>query len=137
MTENWLEITIIIFILIGIGVAIFRGGAANPVSTGKLDRNFRRLDGDVRKLGGQIETLEGRMADITRGSAKAEDVARLEEAMAAHGRHTASISSNVKALQGDLVHVREATASQQADIEHTRRQVDRLYDFIVERGMTK
>ena len=40
---------IIAFILLGIGVAVWRGGQANPESTGKLARRLSRVELDLKE----------------------------------------------------------------------------------------
>lgn len=41
---------IIAFILLGIGVAVWRGGQANPESTGRIARRLNHLDGRVQQV---------------------------------------------------------------------------------------
>lgn len=123
MGNNWFELAIIVFICIGIGVAIFRGGAANPESTGSLGRQISSLKTEVGKLtSGQagmkrdMSGMEGRVAEIERRGATVEDIRGLE--------------SRVDTLA-------ETSAAGNATLGHVKEQVDRLYDFIVKRGMEK
>lgn len=130
MHTSLLEWAIIAFIIGGIAYSIWRGGAANPETTGALGRKISKLearvgavDAQVSALGDKVGHLEGQMADFETSSAKGDDIKRLE--------------ATVAELQRKVATVAEGLAAQHADIEHTRRQVDRLYDFIVQRGMTK
>lgn len=123
MSESWFELAIIAFILVGIGVVIFKGGAANPESTGSLGRQLRKVQSTVGTLGTKVDEIERQVVGLESSAAKTTDLKRLE--------------SDVGELRRDMSTLREAVAAQHADITHTRRQVDRLYDFIVERGMTK
>lgn len=123
MTESWLELAIIAFIMIGIGVAIFKGGAANPESTGSLGRQLRKVEGKVGGLAVKVDEIERQVIGLEGSTAKTVDLRRMEH--------------DVGELKHEVATLREAVASQHADIGHIRRQVDRLYDFIVERGMSK
>lgn len=121
--ENWFELAIIAFISIGIAVAIFRGGAANPESTGSLGRQLRALQTEVGKLTSglaavkkDVSGMESRVAEIDRRAATVDDIRRLENR---------------------VDEIAEAASARAATLEHVRGQVDRLYDFIVKRGMEK
>lgn len=123
MSESWLELAIIGFIIAGIAVAIFKGGAANPESTGSLGRELRQVKNKVGALDVKVDQIEQQVAGLEGSSAKTVDLKRLE--------------TDLAELRKEVGALRETVAGQHADIEHTRRQVDRLYDFIVERGMSK
>ena len=129
MHTSYLEWAIIVFIIGGIAYSVFRTGAANPESTGALGRKISKLelrvgavDVQVSALGAKVGHLEGQMAELENNAAKGDDIKRLEQTVAE--------------LQRKVAVVAEGLAAQHADVEHTRRQVDRLYDFIVERGMS-
>lgn len=123
MNESWLELAIIGFILCGIAFAIFKGGTANPESTGSLGRRFGKLEGKVGGMDGKIDQMERQIVVLEGSSAKSVDLKRLE--------------TDVTELRDDVVTMQQAIAAMQADTSHSRRQIDRLYDFIVERGMSK
>jgi len=123
MSESWLELAIIGFIIAGIAAAIFKGGAANPESTGSLGRELRQVKNKVGALDVKVDQIEQQVAGLEGSSAKTLDLRRIE--------------ADVAELKREVGTLRETVAAQHADIEHTRRQVDRLYDFIVERGMSK
>ncbi|RIV82968.1 hypothetical protein D2V17_14290 [Aurantiacibacter xanthus] len=112
--SEWLQIAIIAFILLGIGVAIRRGGAANPVGTGELQR-------EVASMRGQVTSIKNRVTEIEHRSASKVDIERLEDQLKIHDTKVSKLG--------------EAVASQQPMIQHTSRQVDRLYDAIVKKGM--
>lgn len=123
MSESWLELAIIGFIIAGIAVTIFKGGAANPETTGSLGKQVREVKSNVRILTGKVDEIERQVVGLENSSAKSFDLQRMEK--------------DVGDLKREVGNLRESVAAQHADIEHTRRQVDRLYDFIVERGMSK
>lgn len=144
MSESWLELTIIGFIIVGIAFSVFRGGQANPESTGTLGTKLSSfkselagVKGDVAGVKRQIEgvnselrAIDSRVTEIDRRGATIDDVRGIEKKLD-------ELKSTLSGLDNELSATREAQAAQHADIEHTRRQVDRLYDFIVERGMSK
>lgn len=113
MPANWFETAIIVFIMLGMGVAIWKGGMANPEGTGALGRKF---DSD-------IDALRKEMKRIEKAAATSKDIERLETAIA-----------DVKAEVSELG---TSAASREATLDHVKQQVDRLYDFIVNRGMSK
>ncbi len=119
--SSYLELAIIAVILIGIALAVWRGGQANPESTGKLNRRLTAMDGELREVVNRVGTLDRRVGDIERHSAKSADIARLEK--------------HLEALKEQVAGLRASDAGMVARIDHACQQVDRLYDFIVERGM--
>lgn len=121
MTENWFEAAIIVAIIAGIMLAVWKGGAANPEGTGSLGRDVRRIDGDVGKLGGQVETFGSRLAKLEESAAKVQDIKRLERAV---GEADNKI--------GELI---KQSAAQATAAEHRGKQLDMLYQTIVMKGM--
>lgn len=113
MPANWFETAIIVFIMIGLGVAIWKGGAANPEGTRSLGR---KVDRDLDGLRAELKRIE-------KASASRKDIERVEAAIA-----------DVKAEVNDMA---TSAASREATLDHVKQQVDRLYDFIVNRGMSK
>lgn len=85
---SYFEMAIIAFILAGIAVAVWKGGQANPESTGKLARRMARVElelkekatvGDVAALGTEIAELKSEMAGDRRvNQLTYESVKRLE-----------------------------------------------------------
>lgn len=135
MFANYLEALIVAFIMIGLGVLIWRGGAKNPVGTGGLDRKLVHVDGELKKLGhdltgirAQVGEIENRVEDIESRSAKTADIRKLEKQLQAHSVKTEEMARTIAAG-------REDGAAMRASMEHTRRQIDLLYQHIVEKGM--
>ena len=123
MTGTPLEYLIIAFIIGGIAYVTFRGGQANPETTGRLHKRLSGIEGDVK-------SLSQRVGDIEKRSATSAEVKRLERLLEQAQEHREEQTAKIAELQSQL-----AAHSQQTS--HTARQVDRLYDFIVERGMSK
>lgn len=130
MAENWLELVIIVVILLGIAAAIFRGGAANPESTGSLRRKFDRVQAELVGIKRDVDVISSRVAEVDRRAATIDDIRGLEKKLEDQGHSISQLSATV-------AEVREASAARHATLDHVRDQVDRLYDFIVKRGMEK
>ncbi len=137
MSESWTELAIIAFIIVGIAYSVFRGGQANPETTGSLGGKLNSIQSelagvktDVAGVKAELGRVDSRVTEIDRRGATIDDVRGIEKKLDELGKA-------LSALDGEVSATREAQAAQHSDIEHTRRQVDRLYDFIVERGMSK
>ncbi|MFO6448969.1 hypothetical protein ACLBKU_17690, partial [Erythrobacter sp. NE805] len=64
MIANWLEISIILFIFGGIGVVIWlgwKGGAANPVTTGNLDERLNSFNTELSGVRSKVGEIEERV----------------------------------------------------------------------------
>ncbi|MGE4302461.1 MAG: hypothetical protein AB7E24_00335 [Novosphingobium sp.] len=123
MNENWFELGMIAFIMIGIAVAIRRNGQANPQGTGKLAEQFGGLDKDVRALRGDMKNIDRRVGAIEISAAKASDIARLERQLAEQNHHLAKVS--------------EIVAASVAAGEQRGKQLDMIYQQIVEGAMKR
>ena len=128
MTGNYLELAIIAFILLSMFYLVWRGGQANPESTGDLGRRMGRMEGKMTTISSELGTLDKRMGELDRRAVTVTDMARLEGAVAAH-------EHRFDDMAGVLHELRAAIGEHKSTSEHTRRQVDRLYDFIVEKGL--
>lgn len=130
MFGNYLEAAIIVFILAGIGVAIWKTGGANPVGTGGLDRRVSRMDGELKRVATRVGELGQRVEEIDQRSAKKEDIERLEEKLARQDDKIDKVLASLSLLN-------QSGAAREVQIAAVSRQVDRLYDHIVRRGMEK
>lgn len=108
------EWAVIAFITASILFHVWRTGAANPESTGALGSKLNALSRDIGKLGGRVGQVETRMQDLEREAASTKDIARVEE----------SIETVKAIIQGH----RDLSAQ-------TNRDVQRLYDVLVPRGL--
>lgn len=137
MPKDWYEFALIVFILVGFAVAMRRNGQANPETTGQLSKRMAHLETkvgtvsrDVTAIGGSTASIERRVDEIERRSAKAGDIERLERQLAEHGKR-----QDEAAIQ--MGKIAELLATTAAAGTERGKQLDRLYDFIVERGMSK
>jgi outer membrane murein-binding lipoprotein Lpp len=62
--SDWIELAIIAFILAGIGVAVWKGGAANPESTGSLGKKVNTMSSKVGTLSVRLGHLESEFAEL-------------------------------------------------------------------------
>lgn len=155
---SWTELAIIAVIVLGIGAAIWRGGGRYPVGTDVLAKEFA-------VMGSKVTEIEGRVEKIESQSATREDVARLEAQLKTHsqdmkavekqigdlpgaieanrraiekvGKAIPEVESRQRALSDKLSKVQSDGAARSASIDHMSKQLDRLYDVLVERGVDK
>ena len=131
MISNPIEILIILFILGSISVVIWlgwKGGAANPVSTGNLDERLHSFDTELSGMRSQVDQIEDRVEKIEGHYAKATDIERLEKQLRAQGR-------KMDKMAEDIATIREEAAERGALAKATTKQLDLIYKTIVEKGM--
>lgn len=132
MISNPIEILIILFILGSISVVIWlgwKGGAANPVSTGNLDERLHSFDTELSGMRSQVGQIEDRVEKIEGHYAKATDIERLEKQLRAQGR-------KMDKMAEDIATIREEAAERGALAKATTKQLDLIYKTIVEKGMS-
>lgn len=132
MTGNWIEILIIVFIIIGISVVVYfswKGGAANPVSTGTLDDHLNSFDTELSAMRHQVDEIESRVEKMEGLYAKASDIERLEKRLRAHDRKIDKVGEDISVI-------REESAERGAVAKATAKQLDMIYEVIVEKGMS-
>jgi len=128
-----LELGIVAFIVVGFAIAIWKGGAANPISTGRLQRDLAAIKGDVAKL-----------KESSKGTVKAADLGHLRQdmektqnertqAMAQLEAKIEKVGDEVDALQKECA---GRLATVEATTTATAHQVDLLYQHIVAKGMS-
>lgn len=108
MTNSTLEWAIIAFIVLTIGWCVWKGGAANPMGTGRLSRKVGRLSGDVSTLSQRVGHVERELEELKAEAATTKDIERLEERMLGH-----------KELS-----------------ERTNKSVDRIERYLIEKGLS-
>jgi septal ring factor EnvC (AmiA/AmiB activator) len=129
--SNPIEIVIILFILGGISVVIWlgwKGGAANPVTTGNLDERLHSFDTELSGMRSQVDQIEDRVEKIEGHYAKATDIERLEKQLRAQGR-------KMDKMAEDIATIREEAAERGALAKASTKQLDLIYKTIVEKGM--
>lgn len=73
------EWAVVAFITLSILFHVWRGGAANPESTGALSRKFTGMSDKLSTISGRVGQVESRLEDIERDAATVKDIARIEE----------------------------------------------------------
>lgn len=105
------EAAIIAFITLSILFHVWKGGAANPEGTGSLGRKVNGLVTDVSALSGRVQHVETDMKALKRDAATTKDIAQLQEL------------------------IDERLRSQKELSEATNRNVQRIYDIMLEKGL--
>ena len=119
--SDWLELAIIAFIMLGIGWVIFRGGQANPESTGELGQQLANLSSEQRGIGQRLADLEKDVDRLDKDAASKADIKRVEKGLSELTVQVAELAKNA--------------ASRESTLTHVAAQVDRLYQVIVNKGM--
>lgn len=113
MTGNWLEAAIIFVIMAGIGVAIFKGGAANPVSTGGLRNKLTALDSDLRDVKAKVGNVATRVAELEQRAATKGDIERVEKRLEEWDRKIDRLDERIDNIDRDLATLQAMAAANQ------------------------
>ncbi|MAM39324.1 MAG: hypothetical protein CL949_12695 [Erythrobacter sp.] len=142
MIGPYLELLIIAVIIGGIAFLVWRGGAANPVGTGKLLHEVSGIRQEHVAHGRRLKKLE-------EATASAEDVENLSVAFKEQQSRIETIERQVTDIastgKGTAARVREMDkrqdkmaenlAAARADVAAQRRQLDLIYQVLVPKGM--
>jgi outer membrane murein-binding lipoprotein Lpp len=109
--NDWFQWTIVGFIVLSILFHVWKGGSANPVGTGSLGRRVAGLAAEVATLSGKVRHVESDMKELKRDAATTKDIAQLQEL------------------------IDERLRSQKELSEATNRNVQRIYDIMLEKGL--
>lgn len=117
---SWLEIAIMIFIVGSIAWVVWRGGQANPESTGSLGKQFGGLSAKVTRLDLRVGHVESELAELQQTAATTKDIARIEQ----------------------LINERIATVNAKMEGHHklseaTNKAVDRIERVLIEKALGK
>lgn len=78
MSNTWMEWAIIAFITLTICWIVWKGGAANPMGTGRLSRKVGHLSGEVGRLEIRIGHVETEVDELKKEVATVKDIERVE-----------------------------------------------------------
>jgi len=151
MIGPYLELFIIAVILGGIVYLSLRTGQANPVGTGELQNDFSSMQHDVSSMRQEHEAHGRRLKKLEEATASAKDVERLSEAFKEQQarietieRQVGSIAETGTATARRVRHIDERQdkmaediASTSADVRAASKQIDRIYDVLVPKGMER
>ena len=96
---SWFEVAIVAFIVMSITYVVWRGGAANPQSTGELGAKINGLSNKFSALNTRVGHVESEMKELQSVAATTKDIARMEERIETvraeqAGHHMLSASTN-------------------------------------------
>lgn len=103
MSQSWIEYAIIVFIVFGIVVAIWKGGSANPVGTGRLSSRVGKLTGQVGTLSTRMKHVEDEVDELKVVAATTKDIERLEQRMTAHEQLAERTWRSVRRIEEHLI----------------------------------
>ncbi|MFA6219607.1 MAG: hypothetical protein WC692_07480 [Erythrobacter sp.] len=134
---NLLELLIILVIVIGIGAAIWRGGAQNPVGTGRIDRKINELSGEVKAVKSKVGEIVERVESIERETASPADIKRLEKAIDKLARVQADQESRQRALADKQSEHAAISAETAASVKHIDKNLTLIMSVVVPKGMER
>lgn len=145
---NIIELLIILVIVIGIGAAVWRGGARNPVSTGSIDKKLATvgselasikasIDGELVAVKNKFGDIETRVGKIEKAAATADDIKRLEKAVEKVAKVLPDIEARQQALSDKLGERAEASAAVAAKVDHIDRNLTLIMSVVVPKGMER
>ena len=131
---SYFELAIIAFILFGIGVAVWKGGQANPESTGKLARKQAQFEADLKAVKGKVDAIETRVTEIDRRGATIADIERIEAVLGDAKEARDRIETAAGNISESLADVRERVAADHALINSTSKAVERIEGYFLQKG---
>lgn len=111
---SWTELAIMLFIIAGFAVVIWRGGQANPESTGRLGKRLTKVESKMSEVETEMEHVRDRLTEFEA------TLARVSEKMV-----TRSDLDNIEKLMA-----RDALASSK-----TWAAVERLESFFINKAI--
>lgn len=145
---NLLELLIILVIVLGIGAAIWKGGARNPVGTGSIDKKLTALSSELKAVNStigsemagvknKVDEIENRVEAIERDAVGASDIKRIEKAIDRLAKVQADYESRSRALSDRQAEHAATSAETAATVRQIAKQVDLMMSVVVPKGMEK
>ena len=132
---NFYELAIIAFILIGIGT-VWKFGAANPVGTGKLQHDVKNIRQATDAQGRQLKEISKTVdAEKLRVDALGDRMGEIEKNVAEIDQIVKATAASVRTIDERQDKMAEQLAAVAVQVGASGRQIDRLYDHIVKKGM--
>jgi outer membrane murein-binding lipoprotein Lpp len=117
---SWFELAIIAFIVLSIFYVVWRGGAANPESTGALGKKVDGISNKLTALSGRVGAVEKDFDELKAEAATTKDIARLEQLL----------NERTQTLQAKIAGHVEVS-------QRTNHSVDRIERMLIDRGLGK
>lgn len=123
MRGDGYELAIILFILLGIGWVVWKGGAANPEGTGTLGRRVNGISNKVSALSTRMEHIESDLEEIKHAAVTGADLARVE--------------GQLSTIRAEMGAIRTEIGGDRKMAERTQHSLDRIERLILEKGLGK
>ena len=134
--NDYFQLAIIAFILVGIGTVLWRGGAANPIGTARLQHDVRNIRQATDAHGRQLnEISKAAEAEKLRVNTLVERMAAMETDVVGIKQVVGATSASVRSIDERQDKMAEQVAATAVQVAASARQLDRLYDHIVKKGM--
>ena len=118
--NDWFQWMIIAFVVLSILWHVWKGGATNPIGTGKLQHDVTNVRQQVTALGSRVGHVEEGMKRMEAESASTKDIERIEQV----------IEGKIETVRAEMTGHRQLSDS-------TNRSVQRIEKLLIERGLGK
>lgn len=116
--SDMLQWALVAFITLGIGIAIWRGGAGNPVGTGQIAKQVSAMKSELTGLSTRIGFVEHEMEELKEESASTKDIEQLRALM----------EQQISTVRAEMAGHRELA-------QRTYSSVERIERFLIDRGL--
>lgn len=135
--SSFIELAIIAFILVGIGYVIWRGGAANPVGTGRLEKDLGQLKVDVagmkesfRKLPEQTASSEDIKLLEQRLKGEQQKIERFAAVLDRLDQELASLSHTIGERNAVAEALSQSVRSLSSELKAHQKEVKKRFDLL-------
>lgn len=134
---DFLELAIIVFILFGIAIAAWRGGAHNPVGTGGLERKFAALDNKLSGVEAKVGEIEQRLGKFEDAVASVAEIRRMEKAIERLAKAMPDLEGRLRAQAERQSEHAAMSAATAAKVDHIDRNLTLIMSVVVPKGMER
>ncbi len=147
--SEWIEWAIIAFIILGIGYVVFKGGAANPVGTGGLQRTVASIDGRLKGIEesaaskSAVERIERTLGEekskidkaVGEFGALSVTLGELRNESASRNLAVEALAESLRVVATDTKQMVDRVSRVEEGLKGVERNLDRIYNVVVEKGM--
>jgi len=134
---DFLELAIIIFIILGIVITAWRGGAQNPVGTAVLERKFVALDAKLSGVQDKVGEIEQRLGKFDAAVASVDEIRRMEKAIERLAKALPDLESRLRAQAERQSEHAAMSAATAAKVDHIDRNLTLIMSVVVPKGMER